>query len=150
MVYVITTSVQPSPIMSALAETPARIEPCLLDEAGTVIVDLMAALAGAAEKLGARLHPRSAAGLADLVRVMNCYYSNLIEGHNTTPREIERALGSQLDGNEDRRNLQIEARAHIRVQREIDRQHGAARTGTTRPRAGPRDRAVMKQGGAAP
>lgn len=30
--------------------------------------------------------------LADLVREMNCYYSNLIEGHKTAPREIERAL----------------------------------------------------------
>ena len=27
---------------------------------------------------------------------MNCYYSNLIEGHNTTPREIERALTGDL------------------------------------------------------
>jgi hypothetical protein len=25
------------------------------------------------------------ASLADLVRAMNCYYSNLIEGHNTHP-----------------------------------------------------------------
>ena len=54
---------------------------------------------------------------------MNCYYSNLIEGHNTTPREIERALANQLDATEERRNLQIEARAHIRLQREIDRKY---------------------------
>ncbi len=53
--------------------------------------------------------PRSAANLADLVRVMNCYYSNLIEGHNTTPREIERALDNQLDQEEERRNLQLES-----------------------------------------
>lgn len=26
---------------------------------------------------------------------MNTYYSNLIEGHNTRPRDIERALGAQ-------------------------------------------------------
>lgn len=25
-------------------------------------------------------------------QVVNCYYSNLIEGHKTAPREIERAL----------------------------------------------------------
>ena len=56
---------------------------------------------------------------------MNCYYSNLIEGHNTTPREIERALQDRLDAAVDRRNLQIEARAHIRVQREVDRLHAA-------------------------
>jgi Fic family protein len=57
------------------------------------------------------------------VRVMNCYYSNLIEGHNTTPREIERALADQLDAVAERRNLQIEARAHIRLQGEVDRRH---------------------------
>jgi hypothetical protein len=30
--------------------------------------------------------------VADLVREMNSYYSNLIEGLKTTPREIGRAL----------------------------------------------------------
>jgi Fic family protein len=109
--------------LAPLAETPARIEPCLLDTNSPEIVDLVASLSGAAHTLGARLHPRSAASLAELVRVMNCYYSNLIEGHNTTPREIERALANQLDAVAERRNLQIEARAHIRLQREIDRLH---------------------------
>ena len=104
-------------------ETPSRIEPCLLDEMGPEIVDLVAALAGAAQSLGTRLHPKSAAGLADLVRVMNCYYSNLIEGHNTTPREIESAWANNLAADEERRNLQIEARAHIRLQRDIDRRY---------------------------
>ena len=64
----------------------------MLDEATSEIVDLVASLSAAASSLGSRLHPRSAAGLAEAVSVMNCYYSNLIEGHNTTPREIERAL----------------------------------------------------------
>jgi Fic family protein len=106
--------------MTTHGEPPSWIEPCLLDEVGTEIVDLVASLSGAAHTLGARLHPRSAAGLADLVRVMNCYYSNLIEGHNTAPRDIERALANQFDSIEERRNLQLEARAHIRVQREIE------------------------------
>jgi len=106
-------------------ETPARLEPCLLDETSVEILDLVAALSGATRGLGVRLHPRSAAGLADLVRLMNCYYSNLIEGHNTRPREIERALANRLDASEERRNLQLEARAHIRVQRDIDRRHAA-------------------------
>lgn len=111
--------------MKSKSETPARIEPCLLDEASVEILDLVAALAGAAHGLGVRLHPRSAAGLADLVRLMNCYYSNLIEGHNTRPREIEQALANRLDASEDRRNLQLEARAHVRVQRDIDRRYAA-------------------------
>jgi len=104
-----------------LIEAPSRIEPCLLDDVNPQILDLVAELSRASGVLGSRLHPRSAANLADLVRVMNCYYSNLIEGHNTTPREIERALDNQLDQEEERRNLQLEARAHIRLQREIDR-----------------------------
>ncbi len=111
--------------MADSEETAARIEPCLLDEAGVEILDLMANLSSAAAGLGVRLHPRSAAGLTDAVRIMNCYYSNLIEGHNTTPREIEAALQGQLEATEDRRNLQIEARAHIRLQCEIDRLHAA-------------------------
>jgi len=111
--------------MAILEETPSRMEPCLLDETSPAILDLVASLSGATHALGARLHPKSAAGLAELVRVMNCYYSNLIEGHNTTPREIERALQNRLDAAEERRNLQIEARAHIRVQREVDRLHAA-------------------------
>ena len=106
-------------------ETPARIEPCLLEESSERVADVTAELSAASERLGARLHPRTAASLAELVRVMNCYYSNLIEGHNTLPRDIERALGGDLDADESRRNLQMEARAHIRVQREIDRLHAA-------------------------
>jgi Fic family protein len=106
-------------------ETSSRIEPCLPEETSPEILDLVAALSAATNSLGARLHPRSAAALAESVRIMNCYYSNLIEGHNTTPREIERALADQLDAVPERRNLQVEARAHIRVQRDIDRRHAA-------------------------
>ena len=111
--------------MSVFEETPSRIEPCLLDVISPAILDLVASLSAATHALGARLHPHSAAGLAEAVRIMNCYYSNLIEGHSTTPREIERALADTLDAAPERRNLQIEARAHIRVQREIDRLHAA-------------------------
>lgn len=54
---------------------------------------------------------------------MNTYYSNLIEGHNTRPRDIERALSGELEQNEERRNLQIEAVAHVRVQGAIDQMY---------------------------
>ncbi len=58
--------------------------------------------------------------LADLVRSMNCYYSNLIEGHDTHPIDIERALKNDYSANAEQRNLQLEAKAHIAVQRWID------------------------------
>jgi Fic family protein len=58
--------------------------------------------------------------LADLVRAMNCYYSNLIEGHETHPVDIERALNNNFSTDSRKRDLQLEARAHITVQRWID------------------------------
>jgi Fic family protein len=53
---------------------------------------------------------------------MNCYYSNLIEGHDTHPRDIDRALArSDYSADSEKRALQMEAVAHIEVQRLIDR-----------------------------
>lgn len=58
--------------------------------------------------------------LADLVRSMNCYYSNLIEGHDTHPIDIERALKDDYSADPQKRSLQLEAKAHIAVQKWID------------------------------
>ena len=102
-------------------ETVQRIEPARPEEADEAMADVIADLAAAASKLGQAFHPRTAANLADLVRIANTYYSNLIEGHNTRPRDIERALAGDLDDNKERRNLQIEAAAHVRLQAAIDR-----------------------------
>jgi Fic family protein len=65
--------------------------------------------------------------LATLVRAMNCYYSNLIEDHNTHPVDIERALKQDYSTDPKKRNLQLEARAHVTVQGWIDQ---GALTGT--------------------
>jgi len=100
-------------------ESPSRIEPCYLDSLTPELSDAVVEIARGGTELGARLHPRTAAGLAELVSIMNCYYSNLIEGHHTRPRDIERALADDLEVGP-RRDLQIEARAHVRVQREIE------------------------------
>jgi Fic family protein len=102
-------------------ETVQRIEPARPEEASEAMTDVIADLAAAASKLGQAFHPRTAANLADVVRIANTYYSNLIEGHNTRPRDIERALAGDLDKDKGRRNLQIEAAAHVRLQAEIDR-----------------------------
>jgi Fic family protein len=50
---------------------------------------------------------------------MNCYYSNLIEGHDTHPVDIERALKNDYSQDRRKRDLQLEAKAHIAVQRWI-------------------------------
>jgi Fic family protein len=68
-----------------------------------------------------RALPESLLGsLATLVRSMNCYYSNLIEGHDTHPIDIERALQGDYSKDARKRDLQLEARAHIAVQQWID------------------------------
>ena len=68
--------------------------------------------------------------LADLVRAMNCYYSNLIEGHDTHPVDIERALKKDYSADPEKRNLQFEAEAHVTVQKWID-EGGLKRRATT-------------------
>ncbi len=55
-------------------------------------------------------------GVAELVREMNSYYSNLIEGHKTLPRDIERALRDDWSDREDDRRNQLLSVAHIRAE----------------------------------
>ncbi len=104
-----------------VGESVQRIEPTRLGRPPEVVADLVAELSALSATLGRSLDPRTAANLVELVRIMNTYYSNLIEGHDTRPRDIERALLGQFDQEEGRRNLQVEAAAHVRVQAEVDR-----------------------------
>ena len=97
----------------------AAMEPMLPDQRQD-LEDLATDLVSKASGLAGRLHPVLRATVGDLVRSMNCYYSNLIEGHNTLPIDIDRALKNDYAGDPKRRNLQLEARAHIEVQRMID------------------------------
>ena len=100
-------------------ESVGLMEPLLVSDTlkhrsglGDLAVDLAAKAAGLRRSL-----PRGVAGsLADLVRAMNCYYSNLIEGHDTHPVEIERALKDDYSTDPKKRNLQLEATAHVAVQ----------------------------------
>ena len=98
----------------------SAMEPLLPEEAQDLenyALDLIAK----ANTLAGRINPILAAGIGDLVRSINCYYSNLIEGHRTLPIDIDRALSNDYAPEPERRNLQKEARAHVEVQRLIDR-----------------------------
>jgi hypothetical protein len=89
--------------------TPAAAEPFMPAEGTAVLENLAFDLAREASEL----HPVVRLSVADLVRSMNCYYSNLIEGHNPHPRDIDRALAADYSSDPHRRDLQLEARAHI-------------------------------------
>jgi Fic family protein len=104
-------------------ELVSLMEPLLIGEGSRYrggLTDL--ALELAQKSAGFRRSPPESllASLADLVRAMNCYYSNLIEGHVTHPVDIERALKNDYSKDARKRDLQLEARAHITVQKWID------------------------------
>lgn len=104
-------------------ESAGLMEPLLIGENSrhrSDLTDLAVELAARAAGFRRSLPEGVRAALADLVRAMNCYYSNLIEGHDTHPVDIERALRNDYSTDASKRDLQLEARAHITVQRWID------------------------------
>ncbi len=104
-------------------EATALMEPLLIGESSrhrTALTDLAVELAARAAGFRRSLPAGILTALADLVRAMNCYYSNLIEGHDTHPVDIERALKNDYSADTGQRNLQLEAKAHITVQKWID------------------------------
>lgn len=104
-------------------ESTGLMEPLLLSADSRhrpALNDLAMELAGASAGLRRSLPVGVATALANLVRAMNCYYSNLIEGHDTHPVDIERALNQDYSADPAKRNLQLEAEAHVTVQKWID------------------------------
>jgi len=104
-------------------EATALMEPLQIGETSRLrtgltdlALDLAQKSAGFQRSLPASMLP----SLADLVRTMNCYYSNIIEGHATQPVDIERALKGDYSNDPEKRDLQLEAKAHIMVQQWID------------------------------
>jgi Fic family protein len=104
-------------------ESIGLFEPLMVSEgspARAVLQDLALELAEKSAAFRSGLPVSIAEALADLVRAMNCYYSNLIEGHDTHPIDIERAMRNDYSADPGKRNLQLEAKAHVAVQKWID------------------------------
>jgi len=104
-------------------ESPVEMEPLLIGETCRFrgsLTDLAVELAQKAAGFRRSLPESLLKSLADLVRSMNCYYSNLIEGHYTHPVDIERALKNDYSKDARKRDLQLEAKAHVTVQKWID------------------------------
>jgi Fic family protein len=104
-------------------ETISEMEPLLIGDGSRhrgPLTDLAFDLTQKSAGLRRSLPPSLLTSLAGLVRAMNCYYSNLIEGHDTHPIDIERALKNDYSQDAHKRDLQLEARAHIAVQEWID------------------------------
>lgn len=105
-------------------EAVSSMEPMLIGESSrqrAALTDLALDLAQKSAGFRRSLPDGVRTSLSDLVRSMNCYYSNLIEGHDTHPVDIERALRNDYSHDARKRDLQLEAKAHIAVQQWIDR-----------------------------
>lgn len=96
------------------------MEPMMPPEGEKILEDIAFDLSTKAYTLSGSLNPIFRKSMASLVRSMNCYYSNLIEGHYTHPRDIDRALHQDYETLPEKRNLQLEARAHVEVQELIN------------------------------
>jgi Fic family protein len=104
-------------------ETVSGMEPTTISETSkhrAVLSDKVLQLTQRSAAFRSRLPEGLIDPLSSLVREMNCYYSNLIEGHNTHPIDIQRALFGEQSRDPKKRDLQQEAVAHIAVQRWID------------------------------
>jgi Fic family protein len=104
-------------------ENISRMEPLRLGDDSRhreALADLAFELGQKSAAFRSSLLPSMLKSIATLVRSMNCYYSNLIEGHNTHPIDIENALKNNYSDDRGKRDLQLEATAHIRVQEWID------------------------------
>lgn len=104
-------------------EAISLFEPLMVSEQSnkrSELNDLALELVEKSAAFRSSLPPSIAASLSDLIRSMNCYYSNLIEGHNTHPIDIDRALAGDYSTDPEQRDLQLEAEAHIAVQKWID------------------------------
>jgi len=93
----------------------------LYPEGAEELHDIALAVLQKSAALGSRQHPVTLQTLHELLRIINSYYSNLIEGHNTHPYDIVRAMQRQYDTEPAKRSLQMESIAHIAVQKDIEK-----------------------------
>jgi Fic family protein len=98
-------------------ENPALMEPLFPESGKARLAKLTCEILAASGRLTGQVHsPEVLRRVVGLVREMNCYYSNLIEGHKTTPQDIERALKHNFSADESKRNHQRLSLAHIEVE----------------------------------
>jgi Fic family protein len=97
----------------------AAMEPLYPEDANGKLESLALELVEKAGRLSGAMNPITRLAIARFLRPMNSYYSNLIEGHDTHPIDIAKALNNDYSENKTKRDLQLEAKAHINVHESI-------------------------------
>ncbi len=117
-----------------LYSNPAALEPLFPRDTARELKALSIELLRKSAQLSAALHPVTRDRVVELLRSMNSYYSNLIEGHNTHPLAIEKALRNDYASDPALRALQLESKAHIETQILVERRlEGAPDTNVCSP-----------------
>jgi Fic family protein len=106
--------------MSEFHENPISMEPMMPTLGDVELGEMAAEILRTAGALYGRLPEATAKTIAEILRFTNCYYSNLIEGHTTLPTDIARAMNEDYSREPKKRDLQLEARAHVKVQEAME------------------------------
>jgi Fic family protein len=101
-------------------ELPHQFEPLLPSIVPPAMAGKAADIARLSIRLGTAAHPSALATVRELVRSMNSYYSNKIEGQSTHPLLIDRALRKEFSDQPAIARLQRVALAHIDAERDLE------------------------------
>ncbi len=104
-----------------LYDHPSQMEPLLPSEARLgPALEQANDLIRQADRLAGRLRPAALPGLRQLLRAMNSYYTNKIEGQHTLPLEIEQALRNDYAQDADKARRQRLAVAHMATESQLE------------------------------
>lgn len=101
-------------------DSPHQFEPLLPSSEPATLLEKAAEISRLAGRMTGAAHAATRATVRELVRSMNSYYSNRIEGQGTHPLNIERALHADFDKRPELARLQRIALAHIEAERELE------------------------------
>lgn len=109
-----------------LYDHPSQMEPLLPgDRPLGPLLELAHDLQRGAYRLAGLCQPGALAELRALLRAMNSYYSNKIEGQQTLPREIDQALRNDYSQDEDKARRQRLAVGHMATEQRLEAQWGS-------------------------
>lgn len=97
------------------------IEPAFPNDGELVgLMESVADLRESAVRLCAEVGERSRVSLSTLLRAMNSYYTNKIEGQHTLPADLEAAIGKRFSGDQDIHRRQELAIAHMNLEAHLE------------------------------
>jgi Fic family protein len=106
-----------------LHDHPAQMEPLLPGEHKLgPLLERAHDLQRAADRLAGLCQPGALVDLRVLLRAMNSYYSNKIEGQHTLPLELEQALRNDYSQDADKARRQRLALAHMATEQQLEGQ----------------------------